>query len=432
MSQKFNNVRPMYQNPKTEAQREVNRWSEIVADKIPGAFVYGIHSDDHRWEQIYLHAYQALASLPEDHIETLAIIEFINEAHTSSSTTRMSPFNKPYTVTMQLLKDGKLEPGTALYLEPTANRVADGEQAGRITIKGPLVYEKTRQPVMLPVFAEDLPVRDPVALMKMNMVRKAFKLAHRRMHCITHGIVPVTASGVALVTDIGLYGYLALASMRPDEPEAEEIITMLHNLYCELAEKGSKQEYRHTPTMYRLWREDEKFTNDTVRLREGDVLTAPIEPLTAKSENIFLTCSTTLPLSVQEELQAVLERHYTGSRATVLDYQTRNLVKRPVSVVVEYAEQGVYQAKFHTLGGSLDETAMRFIIANLKEADSKTSTYTLDGPNVLLIHIDLVSIHNSADIRELIRVAIQNNIIHSLLTVSEDRYTNEITFKSRK
>lgn len=432
MSEQIRNVRPMYTEPKTDAQREVNRWSETIADKIPGAFVYGIFSDDHRWEQIYLHAYQALASLPEDHIETDSIIKFINEAHKSSSTTRMTPFNLPYTTTMQMLKDGKLEPGTALYLPHSANRVENGEQAKRrLDIKQPLVYEKTRQPNMLPVFGEDLPVRDPVVVAKMNMVRKAFKLAHRRMHNITQEIVPATPQAVRLVCEFGLYGYLALSKMRPDAAEAAEIISMLHNLYRELTGDG-RYEYRFTPTMCMLRQEDDKFTGETVLLRQGDTLITPSENKAGKADDVFLTCSVELPTTVKQVLQEVLDCWAGSGKVTVLDHVSRNLVKRPVSVEVSFVEPCTFKANFTTIGETLHPLAMRFIIANLKAADSDKSTFTIDGTNALYIRLADEKACQYEDVRELIRVAIQNNIIHSLLTVAKDRYTNEITFKSRK
>lgn len=426
------NALPMYANPVSDEQRRVNQWAENAAEKIPNAVISNINNDDHRWEEIYLHAYQALSSLPEDHIETVAIIDFINKASVSSSGRLPSPFNEKYTVTMQLLKDDKLVPGTALYLSDTPNRVKDGEQAKRhLDIKGPMVYEKTLQPNMLPVFGEDLPLRDPMIVAKMNMVRKAFKMAHRRMHNITQEIVPVTPQSVRLVCEFGLYGYLALAKMRPDEPEASDIITMLHNLYRELTGDG-KYEYRLTPTMYLLRQEDDKFMGESVLLRQGDTVISPSEKSAGNVGDVFLTCSTELPNTVKQVLQEVLDCWAGSGNVTVLDHDSRNLVKRPVSVEVTYVEPCTFKANFTTIGETLHPLAMRFIIANLKAADSDKSTFTVDGTNALYIRLADEKACQYEDVRELIRVAIQNNIIHSLLTVAKDRYTNEITFKSRK
>ncbi|QVW28646.1 hypothetical protein pEaSNUABM8_00149 [Erwinia phage pEa_SNUABM_8] len=296
--------------------------------------------------------------------------------------------------------------------------------------------------IIVPLFEEHIPVRDPVIHAQMCMLRKAYTLAYRKRHRITIGVIPATPEAVSFVCDLGMYGYLALNRLKKDTPESLEIIQMLSDMYKEFT-TGEKKEYRHTDMMYKLACEDEAFgLHPSLILQKGhptgDMVkkNKPEFPPLGKQRNmgdIFLTTTGNLPEEMKLELAEVLDRWNSG-RNHVLDQADMDLIPSPTAVIVEWEGEGVFRVTLHAVGHEISETAMRMIRARLLGKAERGCSYHLEGKGQMFVEIDSMKNPSNAQpmIIDLVKTGIQNNVVHTVLDICAKRYECEIVLNPRK
>ena len=302
--------------------------------------------------------------------------------------------------------------------------------------------------IIVPLFEEHIPVRDPMVQTMLCMLRKAYTLAYRKRHRITIGVVPATPQAVSFLCDVGMYSYLALHKLKKDSPEALEIIQQLSNMYKEFT-TGEKFTYRHTDTMYKLALEDAEFgihrsillqkpgfrTPVLYRLEERPVEEPKPEPLPEGRNfgDIFLTTTNNLPDAMKIELTEVLGRWNLG-RNFVFDQADMDIIPSATSVIVDWQGDGVYRVNIHSVGGDVSDLAMSMIKARLLGKADRGCSYHLEGKGQMFVEIESLKNRNNASevVIELVKNGIQNNVVHTVLDICAKRYECEIVLKSRK
>ncbi|ANZ48429.1 hypothetical protein BIZ78_gp146 [Erwinia phage vB_EamM_Caitlin] len=301
--------------------------------------------------------------------------------------------------------------------------------------------------IIVPLFEENIPVRDPTVQTMLCMLRKAYTLAYRKRHRITIGLIPATPQAVSFVCDLGLYGYLALSKLKKDTPEALEIIQMLSDMYKEFT-TGEKKTYRHTDMMYKLACEDEGFG-----LRRSLIMQKPSptpmlyhleENVGEKVQNdgfcgqqnlgdIYLTTTNNLPEAMKRELAEVLCRWNIG-RNHVFDQADMDIIPSAASVIVDWEGNGVYRVTLHAVGGDVSDLALRMIKARLLGKSDRGCSYHIEGKGQMFVEIDSMKNPSNAQptIIEMVRLGIQNNVVHTVLDICAKRYECEIVLKPRK
>ncbi len=302
--------------------------------------------------------------------------------------------------------------------------------------------------IIVPLFEEHIPVRDPMVQTMLCMLRKAYTLAYRKRHRITIGVVPATPHAVQFLCDVGLYSYLALHKLKKDSPEALEIIAQLSNMYKEFT-TGEKFTYLRTDTMYKLALEDAEFginrsillqkpgykTPVAYRLQEvGDVnREIPPLPVGRNMGDLFLTTTSNIPEEMKQELAQVLDRWNTG-RNHVMDQADMDLIPTATSVVVDWQGNGVYRVTLHAVCHEISDTAMQMIRARLLGKAERGCSYHLEGKGQMFVEIE--SLKNPANASDvvigLVKNGIQNNVVHTVLDICAKRYECEIVLKPRK
>ncbi|ANZ48704.1 hypothetical protein BIZ83_gp149 [Erwinia phage vB_EamM_ChrisDB] len=290
--------------------------------------------------------------------------------------------------------------------------------------------------IIVPLFEEHIPVRDPIVHAKMCMLRKAYTLAYRKRHRITIGLIPATPNAVKFVCDLGMYGYMALHKLKKDAPEALEIIQMLSDMYKEFT-TGEKFEYHHTDMMYKLAVEDESYG-----IPERSLITSKPQPTGEKVTNsgfcgqqnfgdIFLTTTNNLPEAMKLELARVLDRWNSGQNH-VLDQSEMDIIPSATQVVVDYQGNGIYRVNLHAVGHEITNTAMRMVVARLKGKTERGCSYHLEGKGQLFVEIDSLKNEKHQLVIDLVKTGIQNNVVHTVLDICAKRYECEIVLKPRK
>lgn len=302
--------------------------------------------------------------------------------------------------------------------------------------------------IIVPLFEEHIPVRDPQVQMMLCMLRKAYTLAYRKHHRITIGVVPATPQAVSFLCDVGLYSYLALHKLKKDSPEALEIITQLSNMYKEFT-TGEKFTYRHTDMMYKLALEDAEFgINRSILLQKPEYGTPMLyrleENVGEKVQNdsfcgqrdfgdLFLTTTSNIPEEMKQELARVLDRWNSG-RNHVMDQADMDLIPTATSVIVDWQGNGVYRVTLHAVCHEISDTAMRMIRARLLGKSDRGCSYHLEGKGQMFVEIE--SLKNPSNASEiviaLVKNGIQNNVVHTVLDICAKRYECEIVLKPRK
>lgn len=302
--------------------------------------------------------------------------------------------------------------------------------------------------IIVPLFEENIPVRDPIIQTMLCMLRKAYTLAYRKRHRITIGVVPATPHAVQFLCDVGLYSYLALHKLKKDTPEALEIIQQLSNMYKEFT-TGEKFTYVRTDMMYKLALEDEAFGIRRSILLQKPGYRTPVmyslkEVPEKKVENdgfcgqrdfgdIFLTTTSNIPEAMKLELAQVLDRWNSG-RNHVMDQSDMDLIPTATSVIVDWQGEGVYRVTLHAVCHEISDTAMRMIRARLLGKSDRGCSYHIEGKGQMFVEIDSMKNPSNAQplIIEMVRAGIQSNVTHTVLDICAKRYECEIVLKPRK
>ncbi|QVW55817.1 hypothetical protein pEaSNUABM9_00236 [Erwinia phage pEa_SNUABM_9] len=292
--------------------------------------------------------------------------------------------------------------------------------------------------VIVPLFEEHMPVRDPIVNATLAMLRKAYTMAFRKHHRITIGIIPISNDAVSFVSDMGLYAYMALSRLKKDDPEAKKIIKLLSDMYEEY-KNGVRGTYTPTPMMYKLAKEDGEFgvSKRSLLLQKQDAFANPREPEISGCDSpsdlgdIFLTSTSNLPEAMKLELAWVLDRWNTGNNE-VLDQADMDLIPTATEVVVEYNGEGVYRVTLHAVCHEIEDRAMRMIVARLKGKGERGCSYHLEGKGQLFVEIDSLKKEKHQLVIDLVKTGIQNNVVHTVLDICAKRYENEIVLKPRK
>lgn len=317
-----------------------------------------------------------------------------------------------------------------------------------------------KQPVtIVPLFAENIPVRNPTVHVQFGMLRKAYTMAFRKHHRITIGIVEATPKASLFMTDFGLYAYMALSKLKADEPEALEIITMLGNLYLEYTTEHSST-YQFTPLMMELANHDEDWRRDFGsemagkssllmgrRMRSKHFVQVPKvdnHSLSGKINNagycgrqdlgnVFLTSTTPLPEALVTELESVLNKWNTSGNY-VLTGDNLNLVDAPISTSTKYLGENVWRVDLYIPCGKISRFALEMVCTDLRNQNLKRpeDTYQIEDQSILVTLKTGTVYAEGAPITELITTGIKNRVVHTLLNISKHRYEQDILLKPRK
>lgn len=301
-----------------------------------------------------------------------------------------------------------------------------------------------------PAFPENLPVRDPITYVKLEMLHKAFVAAAKKHQLMALGRITTTPKAVRIMTSFGLYAYLALAELPEGHSEAEDIIVMMGKVYREHA-KNEYGVYKYTPTMARLKKLDDEWNRQLENEMSGRpglrFDTSPRDKHRATPEkvensayvgqrdlgNVFLTTTSHLPDAMVDELRAVMGKWNSGVNH-VLAGEGVNLLYSPTQLTVEYKENNTWQIDVHTIGDAVPRLVMEMIVTDLKNNDPGRGEdiYVVEGDRITLTLGAATAYVPDGPVTNLITDGIRNRVTHTLLNICRSRYDSNIVLKPRK